>query len=253
MKNRIFRFAMLCMSFAVPVVGLSHTSAETNHLVWALLARARPHFDNVADPENVYITPDFGNPDVFFSMRTDASWTRAEKEFAFNAFLESMYQIDFGSDCQIGKVGVPNPFAAVSQCLEMKYTNAVPAIRRLALNPTLQGPYRRKVLNQCIALAPVNDDMTRFIEVFLTNRTTYTWRDRRVAFDYVDKVMSSSASNLVPRVVINRAVLMFYNARIDDDWEYVATLDSFLSAYDSDYAVSPPFHIRPSFELFLPR
>lgn len=238
MKARILRFMPLAILAACPLVGLAYTNAETNHLVWALLKRARVHLDNVANPDEVRIVPDFSNPDVFFAMQTDVPWTRVEKETAFNAFVESMWTMDFGPNSQIGDVDVPNPISAVYQCGEMNYTNAVPAIRRLALNPTLEDVHRRKVVDTCIALGPVDDEMTRFVEVFMTNRTDYTWRDRRVAFSYARKVIVAGVSNLVPRAVSNRAAMMFYNARVIDDWEYATSLDTFLAAYDSIYAVS---------------
>ncbi len=231
-----------CLVLLVVLAGfqavLAYTSAETNHLVWALLKRARMQDDNIVDMGKANIIPDFSNPDVFFAMESDVPWTRVEKEAAFNSFLESMWSVDLGSNSRVGSYGVPNPVSAVHQCVMMNYTNAVPAIRRFAMNPTLEAAYRRIVVRQCIRLGMVDDAMTGFIETFLTNRTDFVWRDRRIAFCYADKIAAMAASNLVQRSVCDRAAKMFYDARIDDDWEYAVALDDFLSKYDLSYAGS---------------
>lgn len=214
----------------------AYTPAETNKVAMTLLRMmCSCEFCDTPNPDKAVIVPDLGNPQVFFGMRTKGEWTLAEKQAAFDSFLVNLGNADFSNSD-----GISSEYAALAayQCVNMNYTNALPAIRRIALNPTLDDRKRRSVLRHCIRLGQVDDDMTMFIESFLTNRVDYTWKDRRLIFDYADKVVANVSSNLVPRAVGNRAAMMFYHSYTNADWRLASHFDWFMSTYFSDYATS---------------
>ena len=233
-----FSISKLVACFLIVSYGIAegaHTKEETDKFLWTLMKhRSSYDYDNFPTLEPFY-RPDFENPDVFFGMKTDGHWTRAEKEAAFDDFLNNMWRIDHSVR---QPPYTPNPLVAISQCVEMHYTNAVPAIRRYALNPTLPEWVRGRAIRSCIVLSPVEDSMTDFIETIYTNRMAYTWKIRRSAFDYGNKVTAMKMSNLVSRAVCDRAAMMIHRGYSNEDWQFAATYDGFMVRYFDDYASS---------------
>lgn len=214
--------------------GSAYTSAETNDVVRSLLLGPESCKTDTPEFGVVYIVPDYSNPDVFFGRRTPGNWTRAEKEAAFNEFLENMWRIDF----RVQEYDRPNVMSAVYQCVEMHYTNAVPAIRRLILNRTFPDWARRTALQYCMEICPVNDEMTSFIEIFFTNRVDYSYKDRWAAWDYLDKVEDLYASNAIPCAVRDRALRMVYERYNPLDWEISPAYDRLMCRNFEGYAMS---------------
>ena len=217
-----------------PVSG-EHTREEETKLVAKMLEFVMWHPD-VLRSGQVYRVPDYGNPDIFYGVRTEAPWTRAEKEAAFWNFVTNMWQLDFRPS--VYRADKPRPLPAVYQCLRLNYTNAVPYIRQLMLNPTLSSHARRKSLEFCIQLSPVDDDMTLFMGNVLTNETLFPVENRCDVLEYADKVYGAMVSNLADRAVCDRAALMIYNDYPRDDWPDMAHLDRFLAEYFDGYAMS---------------
>ena len=109
----------------------AHTTAESNMVVRCALQCAayggscRPHIDLPYDvnPPNTW--------QGFLGGDTNG-WTLAEKKAAFDWYLVTLGT----KDCRIGGIGERDEIdAAVSRCLVLNYTNAVPALKALALNP----------------------------------------------------------------------------------------------------------------------
>lgn len=214
--------------------GSAYTSAQTNDVVRSLLLGPESCKTDTPEFGVVYIVPDYSNPDVFFGRSTPGDWTRVEKEAAFNEFLENMWRIDFSAQ----EAGRPNVMSAVYQCVEMHYTNAVPAIRRLILNRTFPDWARRTALQYCMEICPVDDEMTSFIEIFFTNRVDYALKDREVAWEYIDKVTALRASNAVSRAVSDRALRMVYERHDPLEWELSPEYDRFMTRNFEDYVLS---------------
>ena len=219
-----------------PLVAVGeHTREEETKLV-AKLLDSIVHFPDLIKIGQRYRIPDYSNPDVFYGIRTETPWTRAEKEAAFLNFVTNMWQLDFNP--RTYGHNKPDPVAATFQCLRMNCTNAVPSIRRLVLNPTLNGYARRKVLEWCVMLSPVDDDMTLLMGNVLTNVTLFTEDERYRVLQYADRAYSALLSNRVDRTVCDRVALMVYNRFPRDDWQSTSHFDRFLAEYFDGYAMS---------------
>lgn len=224
---------LLCLESLLATAG--HSQEEETRLVARLLEFTMDSPDVLKSGQS-YLVPDYSNPDVFYGIRAAPSWTRAEKEQAFWNFVTNMWQLDFsGNDRSAGR---PSVVAATLQCLRLNYTNAVPSIRRLMLNPTLRGSARRSVLDWCIQLSPVDDGMTQFMGNVLTNEALFAKDQRYYVLQYADKVYGAMVSNLADRAVCDRAAMMVYKDYPRDDWQRTSRLDRFLSTYYDGYAMS---------------
>ena len=232
MKTKLLLTSILLLGMNLS--GSAYTGAQTNAMVRSLLLGPGSYKTDTPEFGVVYIVPDFSNPDVFFGQQTPWEWTRSEKEAAFNDFLENMWRIDFG----VREEGRPNVMSAVYQCVEMRYTNAVPAIRRLILNRTFPEWARQTALEHCIEICPVDDEMTSFIEIFFTNRVDYSYKDRMAAWNYLDKVEALYASNAIPCAVRGRALRMVYERYNPLDWEISSAYDRLMCRNFEDYAMS---------------
>ena len=81
------------------------------------------------------------SPEVFFGMvGIEGDWPVARRKAAFDAYLAVMADTDFTDDTNNDR---DLPFKATAQCVSMNYTNALPHMRRLVLNPTLPEWKRR--------------------------------------------------------------------------------------------------------------
>ena len=236
MKMQLIMRVVVGLLVLAPLVAVGeHTREEETKLV-AKLLDSIVHFPDLIKIGQRYRIPDYSNPDVFYGIRTETPWTRSEKEAAFLNFVTNMWQLDFnprtyGHD-------KPDPVAATLQCLRMNFTNAVPFIRRLVLNPTLNDYARKKVLEWCIKLSPVDDDMTSLMGNVLTNVAYFAEDERYYVLQYADKVYGVMASNLTNRAVCDRAALMVYNNYPRNDWQRTSHLDQFLADYFEGYAMS---------------
>ncbi len=225
--------AVLTVLFSSAKVWGEHSPAEKERLVADLLSRTMEHRDVIVLGRS-FVRPDYSNPDVFYNIRTETPWTRAEKEAAFQEFVANMGQIDFTES----RWGRPDVLAATLQCLRFNYTNAVPSIQRVILNPAIDSTARGLMLEYCIELSPVDDGMTSFMGNVVTNSLFTKWQRRYVVDYYANKVYGAMVSNLTAHAVCDRAALMIYNKYPRDDWAYVQALDHFFSNYFEGYAVS---------------
>lgn len=236
MKTRFTsQIASALLVFVALVACGEHTPEEETRVV-AKMLEFTMWYPDLIQKGQTYRVPNYGNPDVFYSVKTEEPWTRAEKEAAFWNFVTNMWQLDFSPN--VYHPDKPSPLAAVYQCLRLNYTNAVPSIRRLMLNPTLNSYVRAKTLQFCIMLSPVDDAMTLFMGNVLTNETLFAKDRRDYVLKYADKVYGSMVSNLADRAVCDRAALMVYNDYPRDDWSNTSELDYFLANYFEGYAMS---------------
>lgn len=236
MKTRFtFRIASALLVFAALMAYGEHTTEEETRVV-AKMLEFTMWYPDLRLKGQTYRIPNYGNPDVFYGVKIGVPWTRAEKETAFWNFVTNMWQLDFSPN--VYHPDKPSPLAAVRQCLRLNYTNAVPSIRRLMLNPTLNGYVRGKTLQFCIMLSPVDDDMTMFMGNVLTNETLFAKDQRDHVLDYADKVYGSMVSNLADRAVCDRAALLVYNRFPRCDWRRASRFDNFCAKYFEEYAMS---------------
>ena len=179
------------------------------------------------------IEPEYNLPEVFFGIRLKGDWPVERRKAALDAYLAVMADTDFTDQTDDDR---DLPFKATSQCLSMNYTNALPHMRRLVLNPTLSEWRRRDEIDKLIEFSPINDETTTTIEAIFTNRVDFTWKDREKCFDYAAKVVAASQSNLVSQSVCDRAAMVFVHDPAE--WQLSADYDYFWRRYYPGYATS---------------
>ena len=233
-KTRLALVACSAIMLAAAAFCSDPLPADSMRALRAMLDFAQgPKQDNLT-LDMVQIEPNFSLPEVFFGMvRIDGDWPIERRKAIFDAYLAGMGDIDF-TDAANKDRGLA--LKATAQCMVMKYTNALPHMRRLVLNTTLTGWMRRREIGRLIALSPVCDETTAAMEVIFTNRVDFSWEDREECFDYAQKIITASHSNTVPQNVCARAACVF--TRDATEWQLWGEYDFFWQSYYSGYAMS---------------
>ena len=121
----------------------------------------KPFQDNLTLDYEV-IELDYSLPEVFFGMiRLKGDWPVERRKAALDAYLAGMADTDFTDYTNNDR---DLPFKATAQCVSMNYTNALPYMRRLVLNPTLPGWKRRDEIGRLIRFSPVSEETTATME-----------------------------------------------------------------------------------------
>ena len=206
----------------------AHTTAESNMVVRCALqcvaygGSCRPHIDLPYDvnPPNTW--------QGFLGGDTNG-WTLAEKKAAFDWYLVTLGT----KDCRIGGIGERDEIdAAVSRCLVLNYTNAVPALKALALNPN--GVVRDDAIKVVMKFSPVDDSTTQFVESIITNVNGYSSGERVGCYlEYSKKLLQDPCTN----GVCANALSMFYRNR-KADYTGAVALDRLFSEKIANYSQS---------------
>ena len=193
----------------------------------------KPFQDNLRW-DDVEIELNYSLPEVFFGMiRLKGDWPIERRKAALDAYLAVMADTDFTDTTNDDR---DLPYKATAQCAEMNYTNALPYMRRLVLNPTMSKWRRITEIGKLIEFSSVNDETTATIETIFTNRVDFTWEDREKCFEYALKVVDASQSNLVTQSVCDRAAMVFVRDPVE--WQLSADYDYFWRRYYPGYATS---------------
>ena len=233
-KTRLALVACSAIMLAAAAFCSDPLPADSMKALRAMLDFAQgPKQDNLT-LDMVQIEPNFSMPEVFFGMvRIEGDWPIARRKAVFDAYLAGMGDMDF-TDATNKDRGLA--LKATAQCMAMKYTNALPHMRRLVLNTTLTGWMRRREIGRLIALSPVCDETTATMETIFTNRVDFSWEDREECFGYALKMATASRSNLVSQTVCDRVARVF--ARNATEWQLYGKYDWFWGRYYSGYAMS---------------
>ena len=212
-KVRIVLFVVLSTVLAFSPAS-AYTPEETNEVVRTLLASCNRLTDNLEDlPETVL---DTSNPYVFFNkIDVGGGWTPEGKRAAFSSFLEEMGSFDFsGKD----RRHIYTAVLALGQYRRMNYTNALPAIRRLALNPTFpsEPSWRWDAIKMVIEQTGATEDGLHFVETILTNKTVFTREERGCACGhYIDRLLKLP-DGTQSRQTTEKSIQTFYRHRLYD-------------------------------------
>ena len=219
---------------ATATFGSNPLPEDTMYAVRRMLRVAQKPFQDNLTWDYVEIEPNYSLPEVFFGMiRLKGDWPIDRRKAALDAYLAVMADTDF---TDVTNDDRDLPYKATAQCAEMNYTNALPYMRRLVLNPTMSRWRRITEIGKLIGFSPVNDETTVTIETIFTNRVDFTWKDREKCFDYAAKVVAASQSNLVSQSVCDRAAMVF--VRDPTEWQLSADYDYFWRRYYPGYATS---------------
>ena len=208
------------------------SQAETNRVARRLLYRAMrlSGCHEIPDEGELYNPDeDLGTWHGFLGGDETNGWTVAAKKAAFDWYLSTLGSCDCRSLLPRDKLLVLN---AVEMCEALAYTNAVPSLKALALNPL--GIYRDVAMTTALKFSPIDDATTQFVESMLTNTVQYTAGERLACYwGYArrlrDEVEAGDA--------YGRAVRMFYRNRLVD-WIGGMTVDRLLSERIDGYVIS---------------
>ena len=225
--------AGVAMLFDAAAFSSNPLSDDTMYAVRTMLWVAQKPFQDNLTWDYEVIEPEFYRPEVFFGIRLKGDWPVERRKAALDAYLAVMADTDFTDYTNNDR---DLPFKATAQCVSMNYTNALPYMRRLVLNPTLPGWKRRDEIGRLIRFSPVSDETTATMEAIFTNRVDFTWKDRAKCFEYAAKVVTASQSNLVSQSVCDRAASVFTNDATE--WQLYGEYDMFWRKYYPGYAMS---------------
>lgn len=218
--------------------GYAYTPAETNEVVRGMLSRLVwiGSHDNFPADGKIVIPGAGESPDTwegFLGRVYDGRWTTEERKCAFDWYLSTLGAID----CQaLSSMDQKLVCAALGRCSVFNYTNAVPSLRALALNP--RGIHRLEAIDLVLKLSPVEDATTSFIETVMTNVVGFSTVERGVACAvYADQLRHFSPTGTVAAAIKNRAVQMFYrNRNLGYDSAYL--IDALLVSNIEGYEMS---------------
>ena len=232
----LLNIAFATLLFVLSMQSQAHTAVETNDIVRLMLGAAVAISDYPPGGRHLRRRLNFSDPSIFFNGTVfGGGWTSEGLHAAFDYFLEHMHEGDYS----VGSGTSPYwPAAAVCQCENMHYTNAVPAIRRLASNPTYRWNYRMGATSAAIELSGVNDDTTAFVDSVMTNTDVYIRRERsRASEAYCKQILAFDATNETQVLSRNHAIAMLFRNRMID-WENAFELDGFFCQCVEGYSTS---------------
>ena len=232
-RIKLVLLAGMASLFAVAALSSNPLPEDTMYAVRRMLRVAQKPLPHVLTLDYEAIEPEYNLPEVFFGIRLKGDWPVERRKAALDAYLAVMADTDFTDYTNNDR---DLPFKATAQCVSMNYTNALPHMRRLVLNPTLPGWKRRDEIGRLIRFSPVSDETTATMETIFTNRVDFTWKDRAKCFEYAAKVVAASQSNLVSQSVCDRAASVFTNDATE--WQLYGEYDMFWRKYYPGYAMS---------------
>jgi len=206
----------------------AHTTAESNMVVRSALAyvvhsaSCQPDLDVPFDESPPITWQGFLGGDT-------NGWTLAEKRAAFDWYLGTLGTKDCKGDDFAEEDEID---AAISRCLVLNHTNAVSALKALALNP--KGVCRSDAIDFTIQFSPVSDTTTEFVETIITNVSGYSSGERVECYwEYAKKLRQDPCTN----GACANALSMFYkNRKVSGTG--AATLDRLFSEKIAGYAHS---------------
>lgn len=204
----VFFAALVCLATR----GQSSSESETNAVVQAML-------DWVNESAVDYLDGSTQAPccvtwtwDGFLGADETNGWTRAAKKSAFCDYLNFMSTNDNG---RLTAVESNRLSTAIRQCRVLSYTNAVPALQRLVLNPTA-GYWCGTAIPLAFTMGGIDPDTTALFEFVVTNELRYSIRDRAMAYgSYAKRIRTSGSLFNNGDSSFDGAVLALYKRRSD--------------------------------------
>ena len=210
MKKTIPFYIAAAVAFAAFGDGPAFSPAETNRVVRKLVYRAmRLSGCHTIPDEGTPYNPDedLGTWHGFLGVDETNGWTVAAKKAAFDWYLSTLGSCDCQALSPKDRRLVLN---AVEMCEALAYTNSVPSLKALALNP--RGIHRDVALATALKFSPIDDSTTQFVETILTNTMQYTSGERAVCYiEYADRIRNMQ--DIVNTPAYN-AMLIFYRNRL---------------------------------------
>ena len=173
----------------------------------ALVVKANTSYDHIDDVLATH--REWSRPEVFFGINIDG-WTIDEKKEAFDAYIRYIATTNCANEESPDHVA---SISAIEQCCWMSRTHELASMRHFVLNT--QHPYRREITEDVVALSPLDDVTTDFVEAIVTNTSRFARYERGGALArYEDKIIGADLSDPALSNACNKAVMMFYRNRL---------------------------------------
>ena len=199
----------LAMFLARPVVlQANHTHEDQMLLARSVLKVVRSSArDNLMDLSIVRSPRRFDTWEEFVGPGT-AEWTMEDRKEAFGAYLAWL-----GATNMTVLDGMEKSLAciAISKCRTLSFTNAVPALKAIGLNPN--GLYRSDAISLAVTLSPLDTNLVGFVETVMTNKVSFTLRERGAATAKLAKKILTVNGNVADDSVLRQATVMLYRNR----------------------------------------
>lgn len=223
------RFSVMLFLLLASFVAAAHTPADTNRVIVSMLS------SRMLDARlkgGRFVTQPHTIRDQTLFFRGKNGWTEEEKRGAFDWYLAHPEEANQLKSYRLG-VGVTS--AAIRQCLDMNYTNAIPMIAAIVSGTNTF--YRGVAIRTLVSWVHPSAEMTDMVCGIMTNVDCYTADERRFACDeYAKKVKNLSADDPTAANIRNAAVARLYAIR--HDWRNGPRLDWLFSECVSGYSTS---------------
>ena len=199
----------LAMLLARPVVlQANHTHEDQMLLARSVLKVVRSSArDNLTEELLSVERPDRHDTWEGFLGPATTEWTMADRKEAFGAYLTWL-----GGTDMTALDGIEKSLAriAISQCQTLSFTNAVPALKAIGLNPN--GLHRRDAIEAVLTLSPLDTNLVGFVETVMTNTVSFSLRERGAATASLAKRILdvTPTSNVALGSVSDMATSMLY-------------------------------------------
>ena len=239
MKFRLIRYTIGLMLFFFTEDSIAHTLAETNQLVQTLLESVIDFSSRDClgvstenrDAREYRLSPFTWSG--FLDQDGTPGWVNSEKKAAFGYYLSTLAT----NDCMAMTIKERyHVWIALRQCRALKFAEAWPSMKALALNP--RGIHRELAIETAITLGPIDDAMTEFVEMIGTNVVAYGYEERGTYCFYQQRLAAIPATNVTACAVRDRAVRRFYNHRIGPSAAGAVSRDFLFRDYIDGYAQS---------------
>ena len=198
----------LAMFLVRPVVlQANHTHEDQMLLARSVLKVVRSSArDNLMDLSIVRSPRRFDTWEEFVGPGT-AEWTMEDRKEAFGAYLawlgETNMTVLDGMEKSLACI-------AISKCRTLSFTNAVPALKAIGLNPN--GLYRSDAISLAVTLSPLDTNLVGFVETVMTNTVSFSLRERGAATASLAKRILdvTPTSNVALGSVSDMATSMLY-------------------------------------------
>ena len=205
MKKLLITISAIGLSLA----SFSHTESEMLDVArnMALVVKASTSYDHIDEALANY--REWSRPEVFFGINIEG-WTIDEKKNAFDAYIRYIATTNCANEESPDYVA---SISAIERCCWMSRTNELASIRQFVLNT--KHPYRKMITRDVVALSPLDDITTEFVETIVTNVSKYTRYERGGALaKYEDKIVGADVSDPTVSNACTSAVRMFYRNRL---------------------------------------
>ena len=208
MKN-VLMMLCVCDAFFAITLARGHTHDETNAVIDAALSRASSYYDDLPEGSPPDDDPPPDTWRGFLGADTNG-WTLARKMAAFDWYLSKLATNDCESLDYFEKLYAA---VAVGKCEQFNYTNAVNAMKALALNP--KGICRDDAIGLVVKFSNVDDSTTAFVETIMTNSMIYNFYEHGTAgAHYASRLLSFNATNDTQIALRDAGVRMLYRNRL---------------------------------------